>query len=94
MGKLQFNHGEWVVHPFNAWVSPADDIDMPVCALRHPAPDLPEALVRERGNLIAAAPKIYDELAHMTEAYAAHYGEDCPATIRARAALALARGEK
>lgn len=43
-------------------------------------------------HLIAAAPCMYDELRHMTEAYAATYGDDCPAVTRARAALAKAEG--
>ena len=43
-------------------------------------------------RLKAAAPDLLAELRHLTEAYVSEYGEDCPASIRARAAIAKATG--
>lgn len=43
-------------------------------------------------TLIAAAPELLEALKHMVEAYAFDYGEDCPATMQARAAIAKAEG--
>lgn len=45
--------GPFVVHPDRAWVCPAADLDRPLCAMRHPADDVPEAVAFSTAWLIA-----------------------------------------
>lgn len=97
--------GPWIVHPDRAWVSPAFDLEMPVCQMRHPAPDLPEEQVFATARLIAAAPDLLAALellvgeelggdAHShkpSEAYRAYI--DWNDRAAARAAIARAKGD-
>lgn len=64
MGEPSHTPGPWVVHPLMAWVSPADNIEMPICQLRR---ETAGELADERvtfadARLIAAAPDLLEAL--------------------------------
>lgn len=65
MSAQKFTPGPWEAHPIMRWVSPAADMEMPICALRQATNGIPadDVEAHANANLIAASPDLYDALA-------------------------------
>lgn len=99
MGDLKATPGPWEPHPVMRWVSPASDMETPVCALRWETEGVAcdETEVRANAFLIAAAPELYEALAWFINDIDGTHTKmvEFDANVeRARVALAKARGEQ